>query len=170
MFSAIFNTLQSSMNQGLFKSASIIKLATIKNTDDTYYTKKVILCYHRIDTFCCQHSQQRWMEHTGKSMKNVLYKGTSWAEVMPNSKKYQARSPSHYRVTFVLRYQSVVSGSKILLNKLFLKFRNNFLKAFQVNLKAWFCFILIHCLFIIVWKNWGWFLNDFSSCAMLTPL
>jgi len=46
------------------------------------------------------------MGHKGGHMKNALYvqqygKGTSWAEATLNSKKNQARSPSHCQVMLV---------------------------------------------------------------------
>jgi len=51
------------------KTTSAIKEATMKITDDFCYEWKPSRAYHRIDTFC---GEQRWMEGTGKSMKNVL--------------------------------------------------------------------------------------------------
>ena len=42
------------------KSPSVIKVATVKNTDNFCYAKKAIMCYRQINTFYCQ---QRCMEH-----------------------------------------------------------------------------------------------------------
>ena len=86
------------------KSTSIIKVASMKSTDDFCYAEESIMCYHQIDTFHCH---QRWMEHrkmhctycdmpkctslcsihlwwqwkdewnTGKSMKNVVVCGVA---------------------------------------------------------------------------------------------
>ena len=52
-----------------------------------------------------------------------------------------------------------------------LKFRTNLLKAFWVDLKACLGLVLPcqYCL-IVVRENWGWFLGDFISWAMTTPL
>jgi len=42
------------MNQEQFESISVIKVATMKNTEDFCYAEKAIMYYHQIDTFCCQ--------------------------------------------------------------------------------------------------------------------
>jgi len=44
------------------KSTSVIKVPTMKNTEDFRYAKEAIMCNRQISAF---HSQQRWMEHKG---------------------------------------------------------------------------------------------------------
>ena len=36
----------------LVKNTSVIKVATMKNTDNFHYVKEAIMWYHQIDTFC----------------------------------------------------------------------------------------------------------------------
>jgi len=36
------------------KSTSVIKVATMKSTDDFHYAKEAITCNHQIDAFHCQ--------------------------------------------------------------------------------------------------------------------
>jgi len=51
-------------------NTSAIKVGTMKIMDDFCYEWKSSCAYHKIDTI---HGEQRWMEGTGKSMKNALH-------------------------------------------------------------------------------------------------
>ena len=72
------------------KSASVIKVATMKNTNDFHYKGKPS---HATAPFAVSKDEWDTKEDTGKSMKNALYtycgmpKGTSWAEATSNSEK-----------------------------------------------------------------------------------
>ena len=52
------------------KSTSVIKVATMKNTDNFCYAKEAIACNHQFTV-----SKDEWntKEGTGKSMKNALH-------------------------------------------------------------------------------------------------
>ena len=54
----------------------VIKATTMKNTDNFFYVKEAITCYHQIDKY----SFQQWntKEDTGKCMKNALYVLCMW--------------------------------------------------------------------------------------------
>ena len=71
----------------------------MKSTDDfsddflmiSHYTKEAIIYNHQINAFHCQ---QRWMEHTGKSLKNALHvlwyakrHLSGWSGITSNSEK-----------------------------------------------------------------------------------
>ena len=70
------------------KSASAIKVATMKNTDSFYYGKKPYNC--RIDTFTISKGEQDTKRTQVCSWRYVVYygmpKGTCWAEAMSKIK------------------------------------------------------------------------------------
>jgi len=115
------------------RNHSVIKVATMKNTDDFCYKKETITWHHQIDTFCCQ---QRWMEHKwGHWLVHeecIVHTAvcqrhhSDWSDV--KQYKNQACSISLYWVMLVWRHQ------KIRLN--FFNKCSYFLKTFWVNLKA----------------------------------
>jgi len=53
----MFNPLDSSTNQELFESISVIKVAIMKNMDDFHYAKEAIMRNHQINAF---HSKDEW--------------------------------------------------------------------------------------------------------------
>ena len=119
-------------------------------------------------------SKDEWniKEGTGKSLKNALHvlqyakrHHSGWSNV--EQWKNQAGSLSRYRVTLVWRHQLV---SQFVGNWFFLKFHWNFLKAFQVDMKACLGLVIPDEYYrpIVVWENWGWFSSDFTLWATPT--
>jgi len=56
------------------KNTSVIKVATMKNTDDFHYAKEAIMCNNQIIAFHCQQDEWNTKEDTGKSLNNTLHK------------------------------------------------------------------------------------------------
>jgi len=151
------------------KSTSVIKVAIMKNTDDFHYA--------------CEgsHHVQQPNRHFLLSAKMKKHKGGYWLQECigctaicqkahfglkrHQTVKKKACSGSRYRVMLVWRHQ-LSSQEKILLSK----FRSNFSKEFQVNLKACLGLVLSNQYCPIVgWENWGWFLGCLIQWATPTP-
>jgi len=60
-------------NQELYKKHLVIKVDTIKITDDFGYAKEAHHVYHQIDAFYVSKDKWNTNEDTGKSLKNALY-------------------------------------------------------------------------------------------------
>jgi len=54
------------------KIISVIKVATMKNTDNFRYAKEAITCNHQINAFIVSKDKWNTKEDTGKSLKNAL--------------------------------------------------------------------------------------------------
>jgi len=86
-------------------------------------------------------------------------KGTSPAEVTLNIKPVALTIVEFY--ASLKASGSLLVSQKIPLNRKFLKFCSNLLKAFRVDLKTFLGLVLPnqYCP-IVVWEKWGWFLGD----------
>ena len=155
------------------KSTSVINVATIKNMDNFCYAKG---SHHILPLNWHFLQSAKTKEDTDKSMKNALYRllycsMPSWAEVTLNSEKIKpiafAAIELHLSEESCNSQSLVQSVSWSIETSI--KFKKQFLKAFQVNLKA--CLGLVfrsqYCL-IITWENLGWFLGDIILWAMPT--
>jgi len=94
---------------------------------------------------------------TALPMRFMTYCGplASQAEATSNSEKIKPVAVAVIKLCLSEGIRQLVSQSvKILLSKKFLKFRGNFLKAFQVNLKTYLGLVLPnqYCP-IVVWEN-----------------
>ena len=91
---------------------------------------------------------------------------SSWSNI--KQWKYRACSPCVHQVTAVWRHQSV---SYSVSRRFWWIFCCNFLKTFQVVLKACLDWVLPNQYFpIIDWENWRWFLGEFVLWAMPTTV
>jgi len=89
----LFSTCYTAVRiKNCLKSTSVIKVATMENTDDFSYAKEAIMCNHQINAFTVSKDKRSAKVDTGKSQKNALdvlwyTKGTSQAEVTLNREK-----------------------------------------------------------------------------------
>jgi len=129
----MFNPLHGSTNQELFKKPHY------ENTNDFHDTKEVITCYHQISIFT--DSKNGWNITQRRTLGNPwrmhcthcsMLKGTCQAKVMSNSEKIEPIALAVIK----LRLFEGISHSVEFSTKYFFYFCSNFLKAFQVNLKA----------------------------------
>ena len=164
----MFNQLRSSTNQELFEKDPCYQNSHYDKCGQFPLRREAITCYHQREAIICYRqlgtfrSKDEWdtKEDTGKLMKNTLYicsmpKGTCWAEKMSNSKKIKpvALAVIELRLSeaSVCQLFSQSVSRNFPLNKLFLKFHSNLLKAFRVDLKVCLGLVLSnqYCLIVV---------------------